>query len=105
MKKIIILIIAIFVSYTASQAGTENTIRSTIKKQISMPAQFKNQKLNEVACVQFKLENGKAIVLDVKTSNPELKDHIIKQFKAMSFVNVQEKQGMVYLVDINFKVL
>lgn len=105
MKKIIILIVAIFISYSVSQAGNGNTIHSMIKKQIGIPAQLKNQKLNELACVQFKVENGKAIVLEVKTNNQELKEHILKQFKTMNFDNIQEKQGIIYFVDINFTVL
>lgn len=105
MKKIIVLILAIFISYGVSQAETGNTIHSMIKKQIGVPAQLKNQKLNEIVYIQFKVEKGNAMVLDVKTSNPELKNYIIEQFKTMKFDATDEKQGITYFIDINFKVL
>jgi hypothetical protein len=105
MKKIVILILAIFVSYTAAQAGTDNPIHNMITKQIRIPAQLKNQKLDEKVNVQFKVENGKASIVEVRTSNPELKAYIIEQFKTMKFDNSPEKQGITYFIDINFKVL
>jgi hypothetical protein len=105
MKKIVILIIAIFISYGVTQAGTENTIQSMIRKQISVPSELKKQKLDEMVFVQFKLENGKAEVLDVKTNNPELKNYVIERFKSISFDKTTEKQGVVYFIDINFRVL
>ena|ERR1044072_708929 len=105
MKKIITLIVAIFISYVACQAGTGNTIHNMITKQIRIPQQLKNQKLDEKVNVEFRVENGKAQVLNVKTANPELKLYIIDQFKSMSFDNTSEKQGVTYFVDINFKVL
>jgi hypothetical protein len=105
MKKIIVLIIAIFISYTVTQANTDKSIHTLIKQQIGVPVELKNQKLNEVVSVQFKVEKGQGIVLDVHTNNPELKDYIIKQFKTMKFDNISENQGITYFVDINFKVL
>jgi hypothetical protein len=105
MKKIIILVLAIFVSTVVCQAGTDNSLHSTITKQIRIPAQLKNQKLNEKVNVQFMLINGKATVVDVKASNNELKGYILEQFKTMKFDNITEKQGITYFVDINFKVL
>jgi hypothetical protein len=105
MKRIVLLIVAIFISYVACQAGTGNSIHSMISKQIRIPAQMKNQKLNEKVNVEFKVENGKASVVNVKTQNPELKLYIIDQFRAMKFDSTTEKQGVTYFIDINFKVL
>jgi predicted Holliday junction resolvase-like endonuclease len=105
MKKILILIIAIFVSYTVSQAGTGNTVHSMIKKQIGIPAQLKNQKMNETVNVQFKVKNGKANILDVKTANSELKQYIITKFNTINFDKIGEDQEITYFIDISFKVL
>jgi hypothetical protein len=104
MKKIVLLIVAILVSHIACEA-TENPVHSMITKQIRVPDNLKNQKLNENVNVHFKLENGKAYVLDITSNNTELKNYIIEQFKLMDFSNVHEKQGNVYFIDINFKVL
>jgi len=105
MKKIVILVIAIFLSYGVSQAETGSTIRTMIQKQIGVPVQLKNQKLNETVNVEFKLEKGKATVVDIKTSNQELKNYIMEQFKTIKFDNSSEKEGITYFVDINFRVL
>lgn len=105
MKKIILLIIAIFFSYIATYAGNGNTIHNTITKQMKLPASLKKQKLDEKVNVEFKVENGKASVISVETSNAELKRHIIEQFGTMNFNNTTEKQGVIYFVAINFKVL
>jgi hypothetical protein len=105
MKKIILLVIAIFISYIATYAGTGNTIHNTISSYMKVPAQLKKQKLNEKVNVEFRVENGKASVISVETSNTELKKYIIGQFAMMSFSNSSEKQGITYFVAINFKVL
>ncbi|MCW3070941.1 MAG: hypothetical protein JWO44_831 [Bacteroidetes bacterium] len=105
MKKIILLIVAIFFSYIATYAGNGNTIHNTITKQMKVPASLKKQKLDEKVNVEFKVENGKASVISVQTSNAELKRYIIEQFGAMSFSSTAEKQGTTYFVAINFKVL
>lgn len=107
MKRIILLTAAAIVLNIASAvAGSGNTIHSVITKKIKVPVQLKDQKLNEKVNVQFKIEqNGSASVLDVKTSNPELRNYVIKQFKDINFSDVTERQGVVYFIDINFKVL
>jgi hypothetical protein len=105
MKKIVLLIIAIFVSYIATYAGNEKSIRSMISQQIKVPAQLKNQKLNEKVNVEFKLENGKALVVHVETSNAELKKYIIEQFNSMSFSEIPENKELSYFININFRVL
>lgn len=108
MKKIIIITIAIVAALglTTAFAGNGNNIHNLISKEIKIPAQLKDQKLNEKVNVQFKIEqNGNASVLDVKTNNPELKNYVIKQFESIDFSNVSERQGVVYFIDINFKVL
>ncbi|MCE3279201.1 MAG: hypothetical protein K0S44_1392 [Bacteroidetes bacterium] len=104
MKKIVLLIVAILVSYIACEA-TENPVHSMITKQIRIPENLKNQKLNENVNVHFKLENGKAYVLDITSNNAELKNYIVEQFQIMDFSKIHEKQGNIYFIDINFKVL
>jgi len=105
MKKIILLVVAIFFSYIATYAGNGTNIHKTITSQIKLPASLKNQKLNEKVNVAFTVENGKASVISVETSNAELKRCIIEQFGKMNFVNAAEKQSATYFVAINFKVL
>jgi hypothetical protein len=105
MKKIIILIVAIFCSYVVCQAGTGNAIQKAISKQIHLPAEMKNQKLNEKVNVQFKVENGKASMIDVKSENTELKNYVIEQFKNLKFDELPEDHSTTYFIDINFKVL
>ncbi len=106
MKKLIILIVALFISITATIAGNGTSINSVISKQLKVPNELKSNKLNEKVNVQFKIaEDGKAVVMNVETNSPELKNYIMKQFPKMNFDSVSEKQGAVYFVDINFKVL
>lgn len=108
MKKIIILTIAIIAALGVSTAfaGNGPSIHSIITKQIKVPAQLKDQKLNEKVNVQFKIgQNGVASVLDVKTSNPELREYVIRQFKMLNFSNVVDKQEVTYFIDLSFKVL
>lgn len=106
MKKLIILIVALFISITATIAENGTSINSVISKQLKVPNELKSNKLNEKVNVQFKIaEDGKAVVMNVETNSPELKNYIMKQFPKMNFDSVSEKQGAVYFVDINFKVL
>lgn len=106
MKKIKMIIVALFISTTAAIAGNGNNINSVISKQLKVPAELKNTKLNEKVNVQFKIaENGTAIVMNVETNNPELKKYIFNQFPKMKFNLVSGKPEAIYFVDINFKVL
>ncbi|MDF2436116.1 MAG: hypothetical protein K0Q95_492 [Bacteroidota bacterium] len=106
MKKIVLLITLIFFSYIVTYAETGNTIHSQISKQIKMPAELKNEKLNETVKVEFTiLENGSVTVLNVETHKPELKQYIISQFSTLDLKGVTIKKNEIYLIDINFKVL
>lgn len=106
MKKIITLIVALVITTTAAIAGNGTNINSVISKQLKVPAELKNNKLNEKVNVQFKIsENGKATVMNVETNNPELKKYIFNQFPKMNFNSTKGKPEAVYFVDINFKVL
>ncbi len=106
MKKIIILVVAIFISTMTTIAGNGTSINSVISNQLKVPKELNSSKLNEKVNVQFKIsENGTATVMNVETSSPELKNYIINQFPKMNFDKVSEKQGAVYFVDINFKVI
>jgi len=108
MKKIILLTIAIIAALGVSTAfaGNGPSIHSIITKQIKVPAQLKDKKLNEKVNVEFKIgQNGVPAVLDVKTSNPELKKYVLNQFKTLDFSNVTDKQEVTYFIDLNFKVL
>ena len=106
MQKLTTLIVALFISITAAVAGSGNNINSVISKQLKIPKELKNNKLNERVNVQFKIaENGTATLINVETSNPELKKYVMNQFPKMNFNSVTKKQEAVYFVDINFKVL
>lgn len=106
MKNLTTLIVAILISTMAAVAGNGTSINSVIGKQLKVPNELKSSKLNEKVNVQFKIaEDGKAVVMNVETSNPELKNYILKQFPKLNFDSVSEKQGAVYFVDINFKVI
>ncbi len=106
MKKITTLVVALIISISAAIAGNGNNINSVISKQLKVPSELKNNKLNEKVNVQFKIsENGKATVMNVETNNPELKKYIFNQFPKMNFNTSTGKPEAVYFVDINFKVL
>ena len=106
MKKIITIIVVAFTSITIASAGNGININSLISKQLKVPALLKGKKLNEKVNVQFKItDNGKATVLNVETTNPELKSYIISQFPKIDFNAVTEKPTGTYFIDINFKVL
>ena len=106
MKKIITLIVALIIITTAAMAGNGNNINSVISKQLKVPTELKNGKLNEKVSVQFKIaENGKATVIHVETVSQELKKYIFNQFAKMNFNTVSENPEAIYFVDINFKVL
>jgi len=108
MKKILILTIAIITALglTTAFAGNGPSIHSLITKQIKIPAKLKDQKLNEKVNVQFKIgQDGTASVVDVKTTNTELKKDVIRQFKSINFSNVVDKQEVTYSVDLSFRVL
>jgi len=105
-KKLTTLIVALFISTMATFAGNGSNINSVISKQLKIPKELKSSKLNEKVNVQFKIaEDGKATVMNVETSSPELKNYIMNQFPKMNFDSVSEKPEAVYFVDINFKVL
>jgi hypothetical protein len=105
MKKIILFVAIVFASITIASAGNGKNISSAISKQLNVPATLKNTKLDEKVNVQFKLtSDGKATVVDVKTSNPDLKNYIITQFPKIDFKQENGQEGM-YFIDINFKVL
>jgi len=107
MKKIIALTIALAIGFsTFSFAGTGTSVHTLITKQIKVPAQLKNQKLDEKVNVQFTIgKNGEASLIDVKTENPELKKSVIEQFNTIDFNKATDKQPVTYFIDINFKVL
>lgn len=87
-------------------AGNGTSINSVISKQLKVPNELKSSKLNEKVNVQFKIAaDGKAVIMNVETASPELKNYIMKQFPKLNFDSVSEKQGAVYFVDINFKVI
>ena len=92
-KKIIILTVALFISITATVAGNGKSIHSVISSQLKVPQELKSSKLNEKVNVQFKIkENGEVTVLNVETSNPQLKSYIMNQFPKIDFKAVAEKQ-------------
>lgn len=106
MKNILTLVVALIISISAAVAGNGNNINSVISKQLKVPTELKNNKLNEKVYVQFKIsENGKATVLNVETNNPELKKYIFNQFPKMNFNQNEEKPEEIYFININFKVI
>lgn len=107
MKKIILLIIAIFISYIATYAGNENnTIHNQISRQMKIPSSLKEGKLDEKVTVEFRISGeGKAEVIRVNTGNAELKQYITSEFQSIKFNNTDVKSGISYFIDINFKVL
>ncbi|MBL7889175.1 MAG: hypothetical protein JNL24_06460 [Bacteroidia bacterium] len=105
MKAIITMIICIF-SITGAVAGNGTGINQVIGKQLKVPVELKSSKLNEKVNVQFKLNsNGTIVVLDVKTTNQELKNYVEKELPKINLSNAVENKETVYFVDLNFKVL
>ena len=105
MKKLITFVTIVLTSITMASAGNGKNISSAIGKQLNIPATLKNNRLDEKVNVQFKLTSeGKATVVDVKTTNPELKNYILTQFPKIDFNKANAEEGM-YFIDIDFKVL
>ena len=107
MKKMIILLAIVFAGITTAEAGNgDKNITSIIKKHLKIPNSLKSSKLDEKVNVEFKIEeNGRATILKVETTNPDLKNYIIKQFPTIDFKNEVEKTEGIYFIDINFKVM
>jgi len=107
MKKIFLILAVVFAGITTAVAGNgDKNITQVIKNNLSIPSNLKATKLNEKVNVQFKIdENGKAQVIEVNTSNQELKNHVILQIEKILFDNSSQKISGTYFVDINFKVL
>jgi len=104
--KLTTLIVALFISTLSAVAGNGTGISEAISKQLSIPKELKSNKLNEKVNVQFKIaEDGKATIMNVETSNPELKKYVMKQFPKIDFNSYSAKPEAIYFVDINFKVL
>lgn len=105
MNKLITIAAVILISITSASAGNGKNMSEVIGKQLNVPEALKSSKLNEKVNVQFQLTSeGKATVVNVKTSNPELKNYIMTQFPKIDFNNAGTPEG-VYFIDINFKVL
>lgn len=106
MKKIFLIIVVALVSITISYAGNGTGINKTISKQLKVPQQLKNNKLNEKVNVQFKINNnGTIILLDVNTNNKELKKYVESEFPKLNLKNEVPKTETIYFIDLNFKVL
>lgn len=106
MKKIFLITFLALVSMTISYAGNGTGINKTISKQLKVPQQLKNNKLNENVNVQFKINNnGKIILLEVNTSNKELKKYVESEFPKLDLKNEVTKAETIYFIDLNFKVL
>lgn len=106
MKKLIIIAAALLLSYGAATAGNGAHVQELITKKIKMPSELKSQKLNEKVNVQFSISsNGNVSSVDVNTTNPELKNYVKEQIKAIDFSTVKESKEMTYFVNISFRVL
>jgi hypothetical protein len=106
MKKVFLITFLALVSMTISYAGNGTGINKTISKQLKVPQQLKNKKLNENVNVQFKINNnGTIILLDVNTSNKELKKYVEAEFPKLDLKNESTKVETIYFIDLNFKVL
>jgi|GEM_PF-2378252 len=106
MKKIFLITMLALVTMTISYAGNGTGINKTISKQLKVPQQLKNSKLNEKVNVQFKINNnGTIILLDVNTNNKELKKYVEAEFPKLNLGKEAPKAETIYFIDLNFKVL
>ncbi|MDQ3047595.1 MAG: hypothetical protein M3R27_08620 [Bacteroidota bacterium] len=104
MKKIIVLLTALFFLNSGAFAETGNNLSNSISKQLHLPAYLKTKKLNEKVNVQFKvLPGGNILLVNVNTDHPELKAYIMKQFPKIVMTDL--KPEGTYFIDINFRVL
>jgi uncharacterized protein with WD repeat len=106
MKKIVLIAVLALFSNTWIFAGNGTGIHNTISKQLKVPQQLKDKKLNENVNVQFKINNnGTIVLLDVKTKNKELKKYVESEFPKLNLLNEGTKAETIYFIDLNFKVL
>lgn len=106
MKKLTLVIAMAIMSVNMTFAENGSLVRSAISQQLKIPSELKIQKFNELVNVQFKIDpNGKVSVLNVETSNVDLKNSIINQFNKINFKNINENKEIIYNISINFKVI
>jgi len=106
MKKYIIILAIALGAASASFAAGNNDISKLISKNLKVPTQLKNQKLNEKVNVQFKInKEGTITLVDVSSKNEELKKYVEKNFSKIDWSNTDIKPEIIYSLNINFKVL
>lgn len=98
-------VFAITVS-ASMQANNNSDINKLVNKNLKVPAQLKNQKLNEKVNVQFKMsKNGEVTLVDVKSNNEELRKYVEKNFSKIDWSTTEIHPETVYSLNINFRVL
>jgi len=106
MKKYLLILAIVWGTASASFAANNNDISKLITKNLKVPAQLKNQKLNEKVNVQFKVNKDGAITLvGVSCNNEELKKYVEKNFSKIDGSNTDLKPEIIYSLNINFRVL
>jgi len=105
MKTVLILSITLLLNATNAFAGDGN-LNKIIGRQLKVPTDLKNKKLDEKVNVQFKIDKqGTIILLNVDTPNKELKNYVEKEFPKLNLEKSIQEKETIYFIDLNFKVV
>jgi hypothetical protein len=106
MKKYFLMTVFAITVSASMQANNNSDINKLVNKNLKVPAQLKNQKLNEKVNVQFKMsKNGEVTLVDVKSNNEELRKYVEKNFSKIDWSTTEIHPETVYSLNINFRVL
>jgi outer membrane biosynthesis protein TonB len=110
MKRAIILSLTILLAtgLSAFAAGpTGSTVNEEIKKYIDkhmVYPVFQNQNMEGTVEVSFRINNdGKLNILNIKSSNPDLIDYVVKKLKKIQLDKADENTGQTIKYRFVFK--
>lgn len=105
MKKLL-LALAIFTGVSAGFSSNNGDISKIINHQLKLPAELKQNKLDEKVNVKFKLNKaGEIELVDVSADNEEIKKYVKAKFTSLNLKSAALQSEIIYSININFKVL
>lgn len=81
-------------------------LSKTISRQLSFPEAFVRPDFSAEVKVDFRINaDGSVEVLNVHTTDLQLKDHVLKQFKAMHVTDAKIDTKQVYRIPVKYRVI
>ena len=91
---------------SGNEAEGNAGLSRTISKQLSLPSALVKPDFNAEVKVDFMINaDGSVEVLRVHTTNLQLKDHVLKQFKTMHVGNTNIDTQQVYRIPVKYRVI